>query len=146
MPKPQIRRLDAVFGALSDPIRRGMLARLARGESSVTALGEPFAVSAPAISKHLRVLESSGLISRRKVGRVHYCRLRADPLGEAGDWIEQQRAFWEQRFNALANYLDKEQSECGYRQSNEPGSPSGSKGGLKNRARSSSAHGPIPKP
>jgi DNA-binding transcriptional ArsR family regulator len=110
--KSRINRLDAVFGALSDPIRRAMLARLARGESSLTTLSEPFAVSAPAISKHLRVLESSGLISRRKVGRVHFCRLRADPLREAGDWIQQQRAFWEQQFDALAKYLDKEHGEC----------------------------------
>ena len=108
IPKSRINRLDAVFGALSDPIRRGMLARLARGESSVTTLSQPFVVSAPAISKHLRVLESAGLIARRKVGRVHYCRLRADPLSEAGDWIQRQRAFWERQFDALAKYLDKE--------------------------------------
>ena len=101
--------LDAVFGALSDPIRRTMLARLARGECSVTALGEPFDVSPPAISKHLRVLETSGLITRRKAGRVHYCRLRMDALHRAGDWIEKQGAFWEQQFDALAKYLDQEQ-------------------------------------
>jgi DNA-binding transcriptional ArsR family regulator len=101
--------LDAVFGALSDPIRRTMLTRLARGECSVTALGEPFDVSPPAISKHLRVLETSGLITRRKTGRVHYCRLRVDALHRAGDWIEKQKAFWEQQFDALAKYLDQEQ-------------------------------------
>ncbi|MBI3696791.1 MAG: winged helix-turn-helix transcriptional regulator [Acidobacteria bacterium] len=95
-------RLDAVLGALSDPIRRAILARLARGECSVTTLGKPFSVSAPAISKHLRVLETSGLISRRKAGRVHYCRLRAGPLREAGDWIQQQGAFREQQFDAFA--------------------------------------------
>lgn len=94
--------LDAVFGALSDPIRRTILARLARGECSVTALGEPFDVSPPAISKHLRVLKTSGLIARRKTGRVHYCRLRVDGLHRAGDWIQKQRAFWEQQFDALA--------------------------------------------
>lgn len=101
--------LDAVFGALSDPIRRTMLTRLARGECSVTALGEPFDVSPPAISKHLRVLETSGLITRRKTGRVHYCRLRVDALHRAGDWIEKQKAFWEQQFDALAKYLNQEQ-------------------------------------
>jgi DNA-binding transcriptional ArsR family regulator len=100
--------LDSVFGALSDPTRRAIVARLIRGECSVTVLGEPFAVSAPAISKHLRVLETSGLIKRRKAGRVHYCRLRVDPLRRAGDWIEQQRAFWERQFDALARYLDEE--------------------------------------
>lgn len=101
--------LDAVFGALSDPIRRTMLTRLARGECSVTTLGEPFDISPPAISKHLRVLETSGLITRRKTGRVHYCRLRVDALHRAGDWIQKQGEFWEQQFDALAKYLDGEQ-------------------------------------
>jgi DNA-binding transcriptional ArsR family regulator len=86
-----------------------MLTRLARGECSVTALGEPFAVSPPAISKHLRVLQQSGLIDRRKSGRVRYCRLREGALRSAGEWIGQQTAFWEQQFDALAAYLDKEQ-------------------------------------
>ena len=86
-----------------------MLARLAGGECSVTALGEPFPVSPPAISKHLRVLQRSGLIDRWKSGRVHYCRLRRGALRSADDWIQQQTAFWEQQFDALAAYLDKEQ-------------------------------------
>jgi DNA-binding transcriptional ArsR family regulator len=101
-------RLNAVFGALSDPTRRAMVARLSCGECSVTELGEPFAVSAPAISKHLRVLESSGLIERRKEGRIRYCRLRPAPLQEAGGWIQQQQAFWQQQFDALAKYLEKD--------------------------------------
>lgn len=104
------RTLDSVFGALSDPIRRAILARLGRGECSVTKLGEPFTVSAPAISKHLRVLETAGLIARRKDGRVHYCRLRAEPLDKAGDWIQGQRRFWEQQFNALGAFLEEEDS------------------------------------
>ena len=108
MPQRSVERLDAVFGALSDPIRREMLARLAHGELSVSSLSERFAVTPPAISKHLRVLESSGLITRRKAGRVHYCRLRAEPLGEAGNWIAQQRAFWDQQLDAFADYLDSE--------------------------------------
>src|SRR3979411_2958279 len=87
--------LDDVFAALSDPIRRAIIVQLAGGPCSVTQLGAPFAVSAPAISKHLSVLERSGLILRWKVGRVHYCRLVADPLVRAGAWIEQHRAFWE---------------------------------------------------
>jgi DNA-binding transcriptional ArsR family regulator len=86
-----------------------MLARLAGGECSVTALGEPFPVSPPAISKHLRVLRKCGLIDRRKSGRVHYCQLREGALRAAGDWIRQQTAFWEQQFDSLAGYLDKEQ-------------------------------------
>ncbi len=103
-------RLDAVFAALSDPTRRAILVRLARGECSVTELWEPFAISAPAISRHLRVLETSGLIARRKAGRVHYCRVRPHELRQAEDWMVKQRAFWEQQFDALARYLDEEQS------------------------------------
>ncbi len=100
--------LDGVFGALSDPIRRGIVARLTHGPCSVTGLGEPYPVSAPAISKHLQVLERSGMIERWKVGRVHYCRLIAAPLRRAGDWIEQHQAFWEGQLDALAGYLDTE--------------------------------------
>lgn len=107
--EPRPDPLNGIFGALSDPIRRAMLARLTGGEYSVTALGEPFPVSPPAISKHLRVLQQSGLIDRRKLGRVHYCRLREGALRSAGDWIRQQSEFWEQQFNALAVYLEKEQ-------------------------------------
>ena len=106
------RRLDAVFGALSDPIRRTILARLAQGECSVTTLSEPFAVSAPAITKHLRVLESSGLITRRKEGRVNYCTLNEASLREADDWIQQQRAFWQQQLDALDKYLKREKGVC----------------------------------
>jgi DNA-binding transcriptional ArsR family regulator len=106
----QASQLDAVFGALSDPIRRAILARLAHSECSVTALSEPFAISAPAISKHLRVLETSGLISRRKAGRHHYCRLHPKSLQRAEEWIALQRAFWEQQFDALAKYLDEAQT------------------------------------
>jgi DNA-binding transcriptional ArsR family regulator len=100
-------RLNTVFAALSDPTRRAIVTRLSRGECSVTELGEPFAVSAPAISKHLRVLESSGLIERRKHGRVRYCRLRPEPLQQAESWLQQQQLFWQQQFDALANYLEK---------------------------------------
>ena len=102
--------LDQVFGALADPIRRAILTRLAEGECPVSTLGEPFAVSPPAISKHLRVLEKTGLIARRKSGRVHYCRLRTDPLRRGGDWIQQLTAFWERQFDSLAKYLEQEQS------------------------------------
>jgi DNA-binding transcriptional ArsR family regulator len=101
--------LDAVFGALSDATRRQILATLAQKECSVTELGEPFPISVPAISRHLRVLESAGLISRRKVGRVHYCRMRPNELQHAADWIVQQRAFWEQQLDSLARYLDQEE-------------------------------------
>jgi DNA-binding transcriptional ArsR family regulator len=98
--------LDATFGALSDPTRRAILARLRRGEAMVTELAEPFGVSLPAISKHLRVLESAGLLHREIDGRVHRCRLAAKPMKNAAAWIEQYRVFWESQFDALANYLE----------------------------------------
>ncbi len=108
-PPSEAQPLDAIFGALSDPIRREIIARLTRGPCSVTVLGEPHAVSAPAISKHLLVLERSGLIERWKVGRVHYCRLVAGPLQRAGGWIEQHQAFWERQLDALGDYLNGEE-------------------------------------
>jgi DNA-binding transcriptional ArsR family regulator len=97
--------LDVTFGALADPTRRAILARLARGEAMVTELAEPFAISLPAISKHLRVLESAGLLQREIDGRVHRCRLAASPMKDAAGWIEQYRAFWETQFDALEKYL-----------------------------------------
>jgi len=101
--------LDGIFGALADPIRRAIVARLAQGECSVSVLAEPFSVSLPAISRHLRVLESSGLVTRRIEGRVHHCRLRAEELHRAKGWIEEQQAFWEKQFQALAHYLKLEE-------------------------------------
>jgi DNA-binding transcriptional ArsR family regulator len=98
-------RLDLAFGALAHPIRRGILARLATGEASVAELAKPFKVSAPAISKHMRILEDAGLLSRRKKGREHRCRLEAARMKEAEAWIEAQRAFWNDRFDALDRYL-----------------------------------------
>lgn len=110
--RPGAALLDDVFGALSDPTRRGIVAHLAVGPCSVSELGAPFAVSAPAISKHLAVLERAGMIERWKIGRVHYCRLITDPLVRAGIWIEHHRTFWERQLDALAEYLDREQEEC----------------------------------
>ena len=111
-PAAQTAALSDIFSALADPIRRAIIVRLTSGPCSVTQLGAPFAVSAPAISKHLAVLERCGLIVRWKTGRVHYCRLVADPLAQAGAWIEQHQAFWERQLDALADYLDREQSTC----------------------------------
>ena len=108
----QEKGLDAIFGALSDPIRRAIVERLAQGPCSVSQLGAPFAVSAPAISKHLAVLERCGLIARWKTGRVHYCRLVPDPLAGAASWIERHHAFWERQLDALEKYLDREDIEC----------------------------------
>ena len=104
--------LDDVFAALSDPIRRAIVAELAHGARSVSELGAPFAVSAPAISRHLGVLERVGLIVRWKQGRVRYCRLVADPLVQAGTWIEQHKGFWERQLDSLADYLEKERETC----------------------------------
>jgi DNA-binding transcriptional ArsR family regulator len=98
--------LDATFGALADPTRRAILARLARGEAMVTELAEPFAMSLPAISKHLRVLESAGLLRREIDGRVHRCRLAAEPMKNAAAWITRYRVFWESQFDALEKYLE----------------------------------------
>ena len=94
-------RLDAVFAALADPTRRAILARLASGEASVMELAEPFAMSQPAISKHLRVLERAGLISRGREAQRRPRRLEAQPLAEATEWLERYREFWEGRFQHL---------------------------------------------
>jgi DNA-binding transcriptional ArsR family regulator len=98
--------LDATFGALADPTRRAILARLTLGEATVNELAAPFDVSLPAVSKHLRVLESAGLLQREIDGRIHRCRLAAQPMKDAAAWIETYRAFWEAQLDALANYLD----------------------------------------
>jgi DNA-binding transcriptional ArsR family regulator len=93
--------LDAVFAALANPTRRALLARLARGRTSITALAGPFAMSLPAVSKHLRVLEGAGLVARDKEGRVHRCRLMARPMREAAEWLARYRRHWEERIDAL---------------------------------------------
>ena len=99
--------LDSTFAALSDATRRGILARLARqGETSVSDLAAPCKMSLPAVSKHLRVLEHAGLVSRQKEGRVHRCRLRAEPMKDAAASIEHYRQFWEVQLDALARYLE----------------------------------------
>ena len=97
--------LDAVFSALSDPTRRGILARLAEGESSVTSLAEPYDISLPAVSRHLKVLEAAGLVTRTREGRVHRIRLVADPMLDALQWIARYGRFWEQRLDSLDAFL-----------------------------------------
>lgn len=104
-------QLDLVFSALSHPIRRDILARLSHGEATVTELAEPHRVSAPAITKHLRILEGAGLMSRKKTGREHCCRLVVDRMKEAEDWIEHYRNFWEQSFARLEDYLRQVQQK-----------------------------------
>jgi DNA-binding transcriptional ArsR family regulator len=106
-------RLDATFAALSDATRRGILARLAQGEASVSDLAAPYHISLPAVSKHLRVLERAKLIARRKEGRVNRCRLVAEPMKGAAKWIERYRQFWEEQFDALAHFLEESNGEEG---------------------------------
>jgi len=103
--------LDAIFAALSDPTRRGILDLLTRAELCVTDLAKPFSISLPAISKHLRVLEKAGLIKRERDGRVHRLRLEAKPMRDAAAWIERYRGFWEGQFDALADYLERPQTK-----------------------------------
>src|ERR1700688_96864 len=98
-------RLSETFGALADPTRRAILARLASGEASVTDLAEPFDMSMPAISKHLKVLERAGLITRGREAQWRPCRLDAKPLREVSDWVEQYRRFWDQSLDRLEAYL-----------------------------------------
>ena len=105
-------RLDATFAALADPTRRAILARLASGEASVTELAEPFEMSQPAISKHLKVLERAGLISRGRDAQRRPRRLEAKPLEEATEWLENYRQFWEDRFQKLDALLDLMKSDA----------------------------------
>jgi len=103
--------LSATFAALSDPTRRAILARLSAGETTVKALAEPFDMSLPAISKHLRVLERAGLVARGRQAQWRPCRLEAKRLQEASDWLGQYRAFWEARLDRLEAYLQELQSQ-----------------------------------
>jgi DNA-binding transcriptional ArsR family regulator len=98
-------RLSTTFAALADPTRRAILARLVSGEASVSELAEPFAMSLPAVSKHLKVLERAGLIARGRAAQWRPCRLEAGPLRDAADWLEHYRRFWEQSLDRLDDYL-----------------------------------------
>jgi DNA-binding transcriptional ArsR family regulator len=103
--------ISSTFAALADPTRRAILARLALGETSVTELAEPFEMSMPAVSKHLRVLERAGLIARGREAQWRPCKLKAEPLREAAGWLEEYRQFWEQSFDRLEEYLQRLQAE-----------------------------------
>jgi DNA-binding transcriptional ArsR family regulator len=137
--------LDSTFAALSDVTRRGILARLVQGETSVSELAAPYKMSLPAVSKHLRVLEGAGLVTRHKDGRVHRCRLVAEPMKDAAEWIERYRQFWEHQFDALADYLEEEsrKEEASKWQARSPGPKPKSKSGecSRPRAKKSSKHG-----
>lgn len=106
-----MQNLDATFAALADPTRRAIVARLASGSATVNELAEPFDISLPAISRHLKVLEGAGLIRREVEAQKRRCHLQADTLKDASDWIEQTRAFWNQRLDALESYLDRTAGE-----------------------------------
>lgn len=103
--------LSITFAALADPTRRAILKRLAKGEASVTELAEPFQLSLPAISKHLKVLEKAGLIERGREAQWRPCRLKAKPLHEVANWVEQYRQFWEDRLDRLEAYLKDLQAQ-----------------------------------
>jgi DNA-binding transcriptional ArsR family regulator len=100
-------RLSETLSALSDPTRRAILARLAQGEASVNELSAPFAISQPAISKHLKVLERAGLITRGRKAQLRPCKLDTAPLRDLADWLESYRRFWDQSFNRLDAYLQQ---------------------------------------
>lgn len=108
--------LSATFAALADPTRRAILARLAAGEASVTELAAPFAMSLPAVSKHLKVLERAGLIARGREAQWRPCRLEPAPLKDAAEWLERYRRFWDESLDRLEGYLQELQAGDG-----EPG-------------------------
>jgi len=103
--------LSATFAALADPTRRAILARLTLGETSVGDLAEPFAMSLPAVSKHLKVLERAGLITRGREAQWRPCRLKADPMKDAAAWLEHYHRFWDERLDRLDGYLQQLQKE-----------------------------------
>ena len=110
-PELAFDQLSSTFAALADPTRRAILARLASGETSVTELAEPFEMSLPAISKHLKVLERAGLVARGREAQWRPCRLAAGPLKDASDWLEHYRRFWEEAFDRLEDYLRELQKQ-----------------------------------
>ena len=112
--------MSMTFAALADPTRRAILARLALGETSVTQLAEPFEMSLPAVSKHLKVLERAGLISRGREAQWRPCKLEAQPLQQAAGWLDDYRRFWEQSFDRLDEYLKKLQAEQKLVKGNQP--------------------------
>ena len=115
MVNKDVDRLSTTLYALSDPTRRAILARLALGESAVGELAEPFDMTLPAISKHLKVLERAGLIERGREAQRRPCRLAAEPLREVLEWVSDYRHFWDQRLDRLQDYLEKGKKRAGKR-------------------------------
>lgn len=118
MPISGADQLSATFAALADPTRRAILARLSSGEASVTELASPFDMSLPAVSKHLKVLQRVGLITRSRDAQWRPCRMQATPLKDVANWVEQYRAMWEERFDRLEEYLREMQAK---EKKNDPG-------------------------
>lgn len=110
MVKCSPRILNRTFAALADPTRRRILEHLAQGDRCVTELARPYSMSLPAVSKHLRILENAGLVSRRRSGRVHSLKLETKPMQQASQWIEEYRRFWEESFDRLDEYLKQLQA------------------------------------
>ena len=106
-----VDRLSVVFSALADPTRRAILERLSRSEATVLELAAPFAMSLPAVSKHLKVLERAGLITRGREAQWRPCRLEASPLKDVADWVEEYRRYWEEKFDRLDDYLKELQKK-----------------------------------
>ena len=104
-------QISSTFSALADPTRRAILARLALGETSVTDLASPFEMSMPAISRHLKVLEKAGLIARGREAQWRPCKLKAEPLKQAADWLDEYRRFWDESFDRLGEYLQELQAK-----------------------------------
>lgn len=100
-----MQQLDAIFSALGDPTRRAILARLSDGETTLSDLADPFDISLTGVSKHVRILNEAGLVVVEKRGRTRHCRLQAQPMKEAADWLSDYREFWEHQFDALARHL-----------------------------------------
>lgn len=101
------QQMDTVFTALADSTRRGMIDRLSKGPATIGELGRPFAISKPAVTKHVKMLERAGLVTRRKDGRIHHCKLNPKPMKQAEAWIETHRKFWEASLSALARYVEE---------------------------------------
>ena len=104
-------QLDQTFAALADPTRRAILSRLAVGDATVGELADPFSISRPAVSKHLRVLERAGMVRTTRDGRLSRCGLDAAPMRDAAEWVENYRAFWEQQLDALTRYIESETNQ-----------------------------------
>jgi DNA-binding transcriptional ArsR family regulator len=136
-------QLDRTFAALADPTRREIVALLARRACTAGELAEPFDISLPAVSRHLRVLEEAGLLRREIDGRIHRCSLDPKPIAAAAEWIESMRDFWQSQFNALAAYLQRVQEEETWPSPKPKRSSSGKPS--PRRGRKSSAPGPTRK-